>query len=139
MSEDVVRLHGMVPRHLKVRQNRILLDSLEVMADIGFHEFEIGAPQRLLITVEVWLNNFDAPGEDHRDAAWNYDFLRDEVRRIAAARRYNLQETLVHAIFDRIAEAHGVESIRVKSIKPDVYPDANGVGVEIASFAREGR
>ena len=29
------------------------------MADIGFHDFEIGMPQRLLITVELWLEDAD--------------------------------------------------------------------------------
>ena len=42
MSAEKIVLHGMVPQHLKVRQTRILLDSLEVMTDIGFHDFEVG-------------------------------------------------------------------------------------------------
>ena len=54
--------------------------------------------------------------------------------RIAQERRYNLQETLVHAIFERVAAYRGVKALRVKSVKPDIYPDAKGVGVEIASF-----
>ena len=41
---------------LKVRSARIVLESLEVQADIGFHDFEIGSPQRLLVTVEIWLD-----------------------------------------------------------------------------------
>ena len=24
--------------------------------DIGFHDFEVGTPQRLLVTVEVWVD-----------------------------------------------------------------------------------
>ena len=39
-------LSGLVPDRLKVRSARILLDSLAVQADIGFHDFEVGAPQR---------------------------------------------------------------------------------------------
>ena len=70
-------------------------------ADIGFHEFEVGAPQRLLVTVEIWLEDTALPADDDPVRAWNYDFLRHEVEEIAAARRYNLQETLAHAIFDR--------------------------------------
>ena len=137
MGEDVVRLQGMVPAHLKVRQSRILLDSLEVMTDIGFHEFEVGNPQRLLVTVELWLENLDPPDDEDHQSAWNYDYLRSEVVRIAQERRYNLQETLVHAIFQRVAAYRGVKALRVKSVKPDIYPDAEGVGVEIASFAGE--
>jgi dihydroneopterin aldolase len=135
MSEEVVKLVGMIPDHLKVRQSRILLDSLEVMTDIGFHDFEVGAPQRLLITVELWLDDLTPPNDDDHSSAWNYDYLRTEIIRLAKARRYNLQETLVHAIFERVAATRGVKALRVKSVKPDVYEDANGVGVEIASFA----
>jgi dihydroneopterin aldolase len=38
-------LQGLIPESLRPRSARIFLDSLEVMADIGFHDFEIGAPQ----------------------------------------------------------------------------------------------
>jgi dihydroneopterin aldolase len=129
------KLSGLVPANLKVRSARIILDALEVRADIGFHEFEIGAPQRLLVTIEVWLNDLLPPVEDHPDEAWNYDFLRSEVAQLAGARRYNLQETLAHAIFERIAALHGVRALRVRLSKPDVYPDAAAVGVEVASFS----
>ncbi|MGI8931311.1 MAG: dihydroneopterin aldolase [Sphingomicrobium sp.] len=135
MSEQKIMLRGMVPQHLKVRQTRILLESLEVMTDIGFHDFEVGTPQRLLITVELWLDHHDAPADDDPDAAWNYDMLRNEVIRIAQNGRYNLQETLVHALFERLAAARGVAAIRIKSVKPDVYADAAGVGVEIMSYS----
>ena len=132
MSE--VKLAGLVPDRLKVRSARILLEGLEILVDIGFHEFEIGAPQRLLVTIELWLDDAAAPADDEPARAWNYDFLRTEVTEIASARRYNLQETLVHAIFQRVAAYRGVKALRVKSVKPDIYDDAKGVGVEIASF-----
>src|SRR5262245_23707438 len=120
------KLHGLVPDHLKVRSARILLDSLEVKADIGFHDFEIGTPQRLLVSVEIWLEDPRRPTDDDPGRAWNYDFLKSEVDELASARRYNLQETLAHAIFERIAAFRGVEHVRVRTSKPDVYPDAAG-------------
>lgn len=135
MSADEPKLFGLVPDHLKVRSARILLDSLAVQADIGFHDFEVGTPQRLLVTVEIWLEDLSPPHDDDPTRAWNYDFLRAEVEEIASARRYNLQETLAHAIFDRIAAFRGVKALRVRMSKPDVYPEAHGVGVEIASFS----
>ena len=135
MTESAPILTGLVPDNLKVRSARILLEDLAVQADIGFHDFEIGTPQRLLVTVEIWLEDKELPAGDDPDRAWNYDFLRTEVAEIAGARRYNLQETLAHAIFDRVAAFRGVEALRVKLSKPDVYADAHGVGVEIASFS----
>ena len=133
MSE-VVKLDGLVPRELEVKSSRILLDALEVQADIGFHEFEVGKPQRLLVTVEIWLDNLSAPAGDDPAEAWDYDLLRSEILRLAAERRYNLQETLIHAIYQRLAAMRGVRALRVKSAKPDIYKDAAAVGVEIASF-----
>ena len=132
MSE--AKLEGLVPDSLSVRSARIVLDALEVTTDIGFHDFEVGAPQRLLVTVEIWLEDNAPPADDDPERAWNYDFLRKEVDEIAASRRFNLQETLAHAVFDRLAAFRGVRALRVRTSKPDVYPDAQGVGVEIASF-----
>ena len=128
------RLEGMIPAALSVRSSRIVLDSLEVMTDIGFHDFEIGTPQRLLVTVELWLDQMDPPAGDDPAGAWDYDFLRSEVLRLAAEQRYNLQETLARRIYDRLAALAGVKAIRVATAKPDIYADARAVGVEIASF-----
>ena len=132
MSEP--KLDGLVPDRLRVRSARILLESLEVQTDIGFHEFEVGAPQRLLVTVEIWLDDATLPADDDPQRAWNYDFLRQEIDEIASSRRFNLQETLAHAVFARLAAFRGVRALRVRTSKPDIYPDAHGVGVEIASF-----
>lgn len=133
MSE--VKLSGLVPQQLRVRSARILLESLEVQTDIGFHDFEVGTPQRLIVSVEIWLEDVSMPPEDDPARAWNYDFLRAEVEELARSRRYNLQETLAHAIFERISAFRGVKAVRVRTSKPDVYPEAHGVGVEIASFS----
>jgi dihydroneopterin aldolase len=130
-----VKLSGLVPQKLKVRSARILIESLEVQTDIGFNEFEVGSPQRLIVSVEIWLEDVSMPREDDPARAWNYDFLRAEVEELAGSRRYNLQETLAHAIFERISAFRGVKAVRVRTSKPDIYPEAHGVGVEIASFS----
>jgi dihydroneopterin aldolase len=131
---EAIKLDGMIPGALAVKSSKIMLDSLEVQTDIGFHEFEIGTPQRLLVTVEIWLEDLCVPPNDSPAAAWDYDFLRNEVIRLAGARRYNLQETLVEAIYQRLAAMRGVKALRVSSAKPDIYGDARKVGIEVASF-----
>ena len=134
MSDLPVRLDGMVPDQLQPRTARILLDSLAVDVVIGFHDFEVGSPQRLLVTIEIWLD--EVPRVDHDDPAlaWDYDYLRKLVQELAASGRYNLQETLAGAIYQRVASMKGVKALRVATAKPDIYPDANGVGIELASF-----
>ena len=134
MTEFAPRITGLVPEQLKVRSARIILDSLAVQVDVGFHEFEIGTPQRLLVSVEIWLDDESAPADDDPELAWNYDVVRQLVERIATSRRYNLQETLAHELFETISARRGVSALRVRTSKPDIYADAHGVGVEIASF-----
>jgi dihydroneopterin aldolase len=134
MTDSRPILEGLVPDGLRPRSARIFLDSLEVMADIGFHEFEIGTPQRLLVTVEIWLDHVPPAGCDDPAFAWDYDYLREQIEELATARRYNLQESLAHALYDRFAAMRGVRALRVVTAKPDIYPEARAVGVELASF-----
>jgi len=130
-------LSGIVPARLMPKSSRILLEGLEVSADIGFHEFEVGAPQRLLVTVEVWLDQSAPPADDSPDNAWDYDYVRHLAMEIAASRRFNLQETFAHLLYDRLAAMKGVRALRISTSKPDIYANAAGVGVQIASFAGE--
>ena len=133
MITEAVKLDGLVPDHLRVRSASILLDSLEVSVDIGFHEFEVGVPQRLLVTVEIWLEDVSVPASDDPARAFDYDYLRTEIQSLAAERRYNLQETFAHVIFQRFAALKGIKAMRVATAKPDIYADARSVGVQIAS------
>ena len=129
---EVVKLDGV--KRLVPKSRSILLDGLELMVDIGFHDFEIGTPQRLEVTIEMWMDEADVDFADDPDKAWDYDYLRTEVMRIASSRRWNLQETLVRAIFDRLGALDGVSALRVASAKPDIYVDARRVGIVLRSF-----
>lgn len=132
---DKRELQGLVPGRLKPRLARVILDSLAIDADIGFHDYEIGNKQRLLVTVEVWLDHVPPAGSDEPEDAWDYDMLREQVEALVAERRYNLQETLAHAIYGRVASMRGVHALRVTTAKPDTYRDARSVAVELSSFS----
>lgn len=127
-------IEGLVPAALAPRSRRIFLKDFDLPVDIGFHDFEVGNPQRLFVTVEVWVDDASFASEDTAAAAWNYDFLRTEIKRMTQGRRFNLQETLAREIYALIAARHGVTGLRVSTCKPDIYDDCGGVGVELASF-----
>ena len=127
-------LDGLVPESLRPRSAKMLLDRLEVSVDIGFHDYEIGAPQRLLVTVEVWLDRVPDARSDEPASAWDYDILREHAENIAKSSRYNLQETFAHALYERIAALRGVRALRIVTMKPDTYRDARGVGFELRSY-----
>ena len=128
------RLDGLVPERLRPRTRKIVLEDYELQLDIGFHEFEVGNPQRLVVTVEVWVDESAFAAADAVDLAWNYDFLRTAIGTLVQDRRFNLQETLAREIYDLVAARHGVTGLRVTTRKPDIYPDCAGVGVELSSF-----
>jgi dihydroneopterin aldolase len=109
---------------------RIFLRNLRVMADIGIHDFEKKAPQALLINVDLWLRPSSVPLDDDIANTLDYDFLRKGIAALVASRRFNLQETLVHAILDLCLAREEVVLARVSSAKPNVYPDCEAVGYE---------
>lgn len=134
MTDNRAPLDGMVPDRLAPRSRMIVLEDLELKLDIGFHESEIGNPQRLLVTVEVWVDEASFPADDDEAGAWDYDYLRTEIAALANGRRFNLQETLAREIYDLVAARRGVTRLRVSTRKPDIYPDCAGAGVELSSF-----
>ena len=131
---DHPSLEGLVPDALRPQTRRILLRDFAVPVDIGFHDFEVGCPQRVFVTVEVWLDEAAFAATDDVAVAWDYDFLRTEILAMVAGRRYNLQETLAREIYMLVAARAGVKGLRISISKPDVYPDCAAVGVELSSF-----
>ncbi len=108
----------------------ILLEGLEVTIGLGIHDHERAAPQR--VAVSVWLTcAYDAVPADRIEAVVDYDYLRMGIRTLAAARHIELQETLCEEVA-RLALAADprVRSVKVRSMKLDVYPDAR-VGCEV--------
>ncbi|WP_353199949.1 dihydroneopterin aldolase [Sandarakinorhabdus sp.] len=126
--------HGLVPNRLGARTRKLFLEGFDLHVDIGFHDFEVGSPQILRVSIEVWVDADHFPRCDTVAKAWDYDFLRQAVLRLVEGRRFNLQETVAHAIYDMIAARAGVVGLKVSTRKPDVYPDCQAVGVELSSF-----
>lgn len=120
---------------LGIASHRIRLEDLALDVDIGFHDFEVGVPQRLLVTVDILVDPKVFPRDDDPASAFDYDPIRSGIHALVAGRRFNLQETLAAEIFDMIAAWPGVLALTVMTRKPDVYPDAGAVGVTLSSAA----
>ncbi|WP_287460276.1 dihydroneopterin aldolase [Sphingomonas sp.] len=104
-------------------------EGLEVQRQRGIHPHE-AVPQRVRLTVEMTVDYPAAPHHDAIDEVLDYDFIRTGIRALAEARGFALQETLVEAVAALCLEDKRVRRVRVRSMKPDVYPDA-AVGCEI--------
>jgi dihydroneopterin aldolase len=134
MLDELTPASVQASARLAPRHRKIMLEDFDLAVDIGFHDFEIGTPQRLRINIEIWLAETAFPRCDTVVEAWDYDTLRTAVMALVAGRRFNLQETVAHQIYDLVAARPGVEALKVSTRKPDIYPDCAAVGVEISSF-----
>lgn len=110
---------------------RLFLRGITVQANIGIHDFELQAAQRLIIDVDLYVSlEGTRPKDDHIDEVVDYDFVRNVVHERIARGHIGLQETLCDDILTQLLDHSGVMAARVSTRKPDVYPDCDAVGVE---------
>lgn len=117
---------------LRTRCRRLFLRRHEVMAEIGVHEFEKGAAQRVFIDVSLYVPYaHSTPRRDRLAEVVDYDYVREVVRELVSGRRFELQETLCDALAERLLAHPQVAAVEVSTAKPDVYPDCAEVGVQV--------
>lgn len=106
----------------------LFLRGFELAVSIGIYEQERAAPQPLRIDVALAITR---PADDDAiDATLDYDFLRTEITALAAARHYDLQETLCAAILALCRAQAGVTGALARTAKTSIYPDAESVGCQ---------
>lgn len=110
---------------------RLFLRGFVVDANIGIMAHEIGRTQRVNIDVDLYLRPFNGPIDDHIDNVLDYDFVREEIKKIVHRGHINLQETLAEEIAATCLRPEQVVAVRVATSKLDVYGDCAAVGYEI--------
>jgi len=111
---------------------RLFLRNYEVLINIGVYEFEKKGEQRLLINVDLYIPlDVSTPTQDHLEEVVDYDFMRDTIAKRMTQGHVHLQETLCDDVVKAMLAHPRVRAARVSTMKPDVYPDCEGVGVEV--------
>ena len=111
---------------------RLFLQNYEVNINIGVHDFEKRAEQRVLINVDLFVPlAMSTPQQDKLDEVVDYDFMRSVIAERIARGHIHLQETLCDDVARIMLEHPRVKAVRVSTEKPDVYPDCQSVGVEV--------
>jgi dihydroneopterin aldolase len=67
----------------------------------------------------------------------DYDFMRETIAKRMAQGHVHLQETLCDDVVKAMLAHPNVRAARVSTMKPDVYPDCEGVGVEVFQIKEE--
>ena len=119
---------------------RLFLRDYEVWINIGVHDFEKRAEQRVIINVDLYVPlAVSTPKADELDEVVDYDFIRRTVAARLSKGHVHLQETLCDDILTQVMAHPKVMAARVSTAKPDVYPDCDAVGVEVFRCKEQGK
>jgi dihydroneopterin aldolase len=111
---------------------RLFLRNYEVLINIGVHDFEKKGEQRVLINVDLYIPlALSTPLADNLEEVVDYDFMRETIAQRMARGHVHLQESLCDDVVAAMLAHPRVRAVRVSTMKPDVYPDCEGVGVEV--------
>jgi 7,8-dihydroneopterin aldolase/epimerase/oxygenase len=114
---------------------RLFLKDYAVSIDIGVHEHEKKGPQRVLISVDLYVPlAASTPRADTLDEVFDYDFIRRTVAERVRRGHIHLVETLADDVLRAMLAHPMVRAARVSTAKPGAYDDCAGVGVEVFAF-----
>ena len=111
---------------------KLFIDRLRVQASVGILDHELLSRQALLISVGVEMPQASTlPEADSVQHVLDYRQLRDVAQQEAQAGHINMLETLAGRIAQRLLALPGVGLVRVRVVKPNIFPDCDGVAVEV--------
>ncbi|MCK6546434.1 dihydroneopterin aldolase [Myxococcota bacterium] len=113
--------------------DRVCVEGLELMAEVGVYAHEHGIKQRLVIDLVVETELRAAGQSDALADAIDYDGLAKIARDVASSRHHELIEAIAEEIAAGVLASLGVRAgrVKVRVAKPGAVPDARTVAVEI--------
>ncbi|MCA3555086.1 dihydroneopterin aldolase [Aestuariivirga sp.] len=111
-------------RHVFVRD-------LDLMALIGIYAHEKTEPQRIIVNIDLSVQEGEGPQDDDIGHVVSYEIVVKKVEQIVAGGHINLVETLCEKIAAACLRDKRVVAARVRVEKPDIIKNARSVGVEI--------
>ena len=125
-------MHAILSHPALIDCRRLFLRDYEIYINIGVHDFEKKAEQRVILNVDLYIPlAMNTPTQDQLSEVVDYDFMRETIKEIAAKGHIQLQETFCDEIVSAMLAHPKVLAARVSTSKPDVYPDCHSVGVEV--------
>ncbi|MFT3811285.1 MAG: dihydroneopterin aldolase [Micropepsaceae bacterium] len=109
---------------------RVLLRDLVTEVPLGLHPWERHKerPQRIVVNVELFAHTNGPFGG--RETIVDYDEIRNELKRWRERDHVELIETLLEELVALCFRNARVEACRVSIMKPDIFNEAGGAGVE---------
>ena len=110
----------------------LYLERLRVHASVGILDYELRSRQQVLISMRVEMQDApDVPAADDVTEVLDYRAMREIAKQEAETGHINMLETLTGRIARRLLALPGVSSARARVTKPNIFPDCDGVTVEV--------
>jgi 7,8-dihydroneopterin aldolase/epimerase/oxygenase len=116
------------------QQRLVFIRGLEMQARLGVHAHEKRAPQRIVVGVELVVEDPWAPGgvgPDELNRVVDYEKLVNLARSEVAAGHVLLVETLAERLATAALVDPRVRRVRVSIEKPEAFTDVASVGVVV--------
>lgn len=110
----------------------VFISALHIETIIGVHAFEQNAPRPLILDLEMGVDIGEAAASDRIRDAVDYSAVADAIARLAAARRFQLLETLAETIARMVFERFPIATLDLSIGKPGAIDAARTVGVRIS-------
>jgi dihydroneopterin aldolase len=109
---------------------RVVLKDVAVEVQVGLHPWERHPerPTRLLVTVEMFAH---LSGSGGAGGVIDYDRVRSALKAWPSRPHTELLETLAEELVQLCFADPEVEACRVILMKPDIFNEAAGAGIEI--------
>jgi dihydroneopterin aldolase len=112
---------------------RVVLRDIETEAHVGLHAWERHPqrPTRLIVNVEMFAPLLKPLSAESPDSILDYDPVREALKTWPTRPHTPLLETLLHELVELCFRDARVSACRVSIMKPDIFNEAAGAGVEV--------
>lgn len=111
---------------------KLFIHDLELPCSIGVHAFERNRPQRVRVSLTLWVRREGDDGEDRMGGVVDYEAILEGLRALANGEHIHLLETFAEMIAEFCLRQDKVEALQVRVEKPDIFDDVSNLGIEIS-------
>ena len=115
---------------------RVFVRDLEVLASLGIYDHEKAARQRVIINIDLVVDETKNPLCDDIANVVSYETVVRNVEAVIVRGHINLAETLAEEIAAICLGDARVAAAKVRVEKPDIITNARSVGIEIVRRRR---
>jgi dihydroneopterin aldolase len=112
---------------------RMMVRDFVTEVRVGIHPWERHEerPQRVIVNIDMYAEDPKTKDRPALSSVVDYDYIRAYLRAWPAKPQVDFIETLLEELVDLAFRDARVRACRVSIVKPDIFNDAAGAGVEI--------